>query len=553
MRWLHLNIVEGFLGPKAASSKLRAYVKYTRSVNGVPETPETGPESDVSQRKAHGYHLWSDPRKFEIPESNQGQCRIDLEVHANNVIRDDETLASGCISEAFVSQLINDNPGYVKEFDVALTPTKEFAYSNDDGGTQEVYNYRVRVRVLITPAGYEPTEEHKSQLSAPSQHFDPKEEKEGDENNEIGLIDTAQALQTELSRWPVFRAIKLIIFAIIALATGVMTIVALIQEVNKQTDPAWHTSNPEEGKRCVRMFDKAKELADAGLAFPVLYNYNLQNTTVAFCTNKTREEIDEKFGSYASSKFDAALDVLGPDCALDGPNRAAIIANCEPQSTCGTALDNAPRPFGVMLGFEIAAPSNQTIFNAKCASVVTSLDDVTTINWPSCGETNVFVYREVRSAIVYLLFIFSFVFCWVRLVMELVGVLNYHNSWCLNCGPERSEAYLFRIAFRGFFGPLYYLFLMAKTGSTHLPIVNDPPLAMDIVLFLCEAVPNVALPIYAIVGCSNANGLMLLLLIFGIVKVVILIMSKIATFVLRATAKEEKVRPDEVLEIKPAM
>lgn len=552
MRWLHLNIVEGFLGPKAVSSKLRAYVKYTRVVNGNPETPEVGPESDVSQRKAHGYHLWSDTRKFEVMETYEGHCKIDLEVHANNVIRDDEILANGCISELFVSQLINENPGYVKEFDISLTPTKEFAYSNDDGGSQETYNYRLRVRVLITPAGYEPTEEHMKQLTAPSQHFDAKHEEEGDEKNEIGLIDTAQAVQNELARWPIFRALKLIIFALIALGTGIMTIVALIQEVDKQTDPAWHVSNPEEGKRCVRMFDAAKEVGNAGLASMTLYNYNLQNASVAFCTNKTRAEIDEKFGY---EKYDAALDVLGPDCALDGDFRTDLLDNCQPYPACRTYLENAPAPFGVMWDYEIEAPSNQTIFNAKCASVVTALDDVTTVNWPSCGEANVYVYRHVRSAIIYLLFIFSFVFCWVRLFLEIFGVLNYHNECCKGCGPEKSEAYLFRVAFRGLFGPLYYLFLMVKTRSTHLPIVQDPPIVLEVIFLLCEAVPNIALPIYAIAGCSsdNASAIMLLLLIFGIVKVVIIVAGKVIGLVLKATAEEEKVRPEEILEVKPAM
>lgn len=553
MRWLHLNVVEGFLGPKATSCNLRAYIRYTRVVNGTPETPENGPESDVSQRKAHGYHLWSDPRKFEIPESFEGSCKIDFEVHANNVLRDDELLANGCISEAFVSQLINDNPGYVKEFDIALAPTKEFAYSNDDGGAQETYNYRVRVRVLITPAGYEPTEEHKSQLMAPSQHFDPNEEKEGDENNEIGLIDAAQAVQSELARWPIFRALKLIIFALIALGTGIMTIIALVEEVSKQTDPAWHISNPEEGKRCVRMFDAAKKVEKDGLASTIYYNYNLQNASVAFCTNKTRDEIETKFGSYA--KFDAALDALGPDCALDGSFRADLLANCEPYPACATFLAASPAPFGVMLNYEIEAPSNQTVFNAKCASVVTSLDALTTINWPTCGESNLFVYRHVRSAIIYLLFIFSFVFCWVRLILEFVGVYIYHTGGCADIGPARSEGYLFRIAFRGLAGPLYYLFLMIKTRSTHLPIVNDPPLPLEVLFLICEAVPNLALPVYAIAGCSsdNTSGLMLLLLIFGIFKVVVIVIGKIVGLVLKATAKEEKVRPEEILEVKPAM
>ena len=519
MRDLHLVIYEGYFGPKAAS--LRVYPRIVCS----GETPQDGPRADHSQVKKHGFSLWNYSYHFRIPEPHERPTSINIEFHNARVIGDDQVIAGADFDAAMIQNIVVNHPGVVHDYEYKIAPTQELDYFNEDGGKIERYNYRMKYRILVTPGGVPPSPEHMAQLTAWSSRFDPTAEKQNADDSdpdEEGVGDKIGAITGELERTPVFRALRLLLFAIIAVAAAVISTMTLVQEFQAQTDFRWHTVNPEEDNRCVPFFDNAKEVAKDTNSV-VLFHYNLENASVIFCSNASQSVFDDKMG--ADKFFDQMKDVTGGSCTL--PNASSAV--CSPVPTCvAPQLATTPTPYGVMWEYKIVPKStNSTTFTTPCGVTFSKLS----MDYASCSSPHVWPYRYSRGQYVYVLFLFTFFFAWIRLFLELAGVMMYHGNCCTSCGKIGVESYLFRMSFRGLFGPLYYVLLMIIRRTTLLPHVDDPPIPLDLFLILTDSLPNIVLPIFAVSGCSFNNVRLIVLLFLGILKTVIVVIINLVRIV----------------------
>ena len=532
MRDLHLVLYEAYFGPKADT--LRVYPRVTCA----GETPQDGPQADLSQLKKHGYSLWNFSYHFRIPEPHERPTTINIEFHNDRRLSDDQVIAGAMFDADMINNVVNNHAGVVHDYEYKIAPTEELDYYNEDGGKIERYNYRMKYRMLITPAGVPPSPEHMQQLTGWSPRFDPSAEKQNADDSdpdEEGMGDKIGAIKGELERTPVFRFLRQVLFASIAIIAAVVGTITLVQEFNNQNTYIWHPTNPEEGDRCVPYFDKAKEVGDEQNA-TVLYHYNLENASVIFCTDSPRTAFDEKLG--ADTFFDMLKDATDGACTL--PNASSAV--CSPVPTCvAPELNVAPLPYGVMWEYEIEGGSTNSSYTTPCGVSFSKLD---TSSYSSCTKANVWPYRYSRGQYVYLLFLVTFIFAWVRLALELLGVMFYHCGCCKGCGKQGVESYLFRMAFRGLFGPVYYVILMIARRTTRLPHVDDPPIPLDLLLICFDALPNIVLPAFALSGCSFSNVKLIILLVLGVVKTVIVVVINVV-LIFTAMCKTQVTEKDE--------
>ena len=204
-----------------------------------------------------------------------------------------------------------------------------------------------------------------------------------------------------------------------------------------------------------------------------MYNYNLENATVIFCTDKPRSLFDSELSS--GKFYDQLLDVSHGNCSLP----TASNATCVPTPTCvAPELNIAPVPYGVMWEYEIEG-TNSTNFTTPCGVKFTKMD----MTYEACTKAHVHVYRYSAGSGAYLVFMISIIYVIVRFGLELAGVIAFHKKCCTSCGKEGKDSVLFGIAAGGLFGPLYsFGELIAKRDVNMITEAADLPLPVEVVL-----------------------------------------------------------------------
>lgn len=238
-------------------------------------------------------------------------------------------------------------------------------------------------------------------------------------------------------------------------AVLVITIMSAVEEIKVQHSPEkWYDSNPQEGKRCVTIFQNADELLEKSVATRVFYRYTFQQASVGICTHKNNSKL--------------VMDTILQDKDIDDWERT------ESDGTSATFVNE---------------------------------DKVRVCDYDS-GEVYM-TFTHHRIFYMYILWVMSLGYLFIKVGLEIIFGIPYALSESFREKAQETNHEVFGCAANRAYDVLLADGILVPAVSApiffctnNVPELQKAPLDWRMITTLLDCIPGIALPAYALFGCT---------------------------------------------------